>query len=205
MKKALNLYAGIGGNRWLWEDIEVTAVEINPGRAEVYQDFFPNDKVIVGDAHEYLLQHYKEFDFIWSSPPCPSHSKLRLSHPETVMYADMKLWQEIKLLKHWFEGKYCVENVEPYYKEFDKPTICLDRHLFWTNFEVSNYQIKKSNKDVSRDNVEGLQQFKGIDLSNCNIKDKRLLLRNAVHPKLGLHIFNCAFKEKQETLGVNNG
>ena len=29
---------------------------------------------------------------------------------------------------------------------------------------------------------------------------KRLLLRNCVNPKHGLHIFNCAFKEVQETL-----
>ena len=32
-KKVLNLYAGIGGNRKLWKDVEVTAVENNP---EVY-------------------------------------------------------------------------------------------------------------------------------------------------------------------------
>jgi len=30
--------------------------------------------------------------------------------------------------------------------------------------------------------------------------DEVQILRNAVHPKLGLHIFNCAFKEKQKTL-----
>jgi len=68
--KVLNLYAGIGGNRKLWEDVDVTAVELNPDIAKIYQDFFPNDKVIVADAHKYLLKHYKEFDFIWSSPPC---------------------------------------------------------------------------------------------------------------------------------------
>jgi len=76
--KILNLYAGIGGNRKLWGgEIEVIAVEINPDIAKIYQDNFPNDKVIVGDAHAYLEEHFEEFDFIWSSPPCPSHSKIR--------------------------------------------------------------------------------------------------------------------------------
>ena len=67
--KILNLYCGIGGNRKLWGDHKVTAIEINEDRAKIYQDFFPNDNVVVGDAHQYLLDHYKEFDFIWSSPP----------------------------------------------------------------------------------------------------------------------------------------
>lgn len=68
--KILNLYAGIGGNRKLWGDEhEITAVEYDPKIAEIYQKFFPNDKVIVTDAHQYLLEHFQEFDFIWSSPP----------------------------------------------------------------------------------------------------------------------------------------
>ena len=76
--KILNLYAGIGGNRKLWTDVEVTAVELNPEIASIYQDFFPKDKVIVADAHAYLLEHFEEYDFIWASPPCPSHSRMRM-------------------------------------------------------------------------------------------------------------------------------
>ena len=77
--KILNLYAGIGGNRKLWGDEhEITAVEINPKIAECYKKLFPNDNVIVGDAHEYLRQHFREFDFIWASPPCPTHSVLQM-------------------------------------------------------------------------------------------------------------------------------
>lgn len=69
--KILNLYAGIGGNRKLWgDDYEITAVEFDPEIARAYQDRYPNDTVIVGDAKQYLLDHYKEFDFIWASPPC---------------------------------------------------------------------------------------------------------------------------------------
>jgi len=73
--KVLNLYAGIGGNRKLWEDVDVTAVEWDEDIAEVYQENFPNDNVVVDDAHEYLKNNYRDFDFIWSSPPCPTHSR----------------------------------------------------------------------------------------------------------------------------------
>ena len=115
--KVLNLYAGIGGNRKLWKDVEVTAVEINPKIAEIYQKHFPQDKVVVADAHQYLLNHYNEFDFIWSSPPCPTHSKINFLFKGRfpVKYPDMRLYQEIILLQNWFEGKWVVENVISYY------------------------------------------------------------------------------------------
>ena len=78
MRKVLNLFAGIGGNRKHWKDVEVTAIEYNEEIANVYKQLHPNDNVIVADAHEYLAKHWREFDFIWSSPPCQSHSKVRM-------------------------------------------------------------------------------------------------------------------------------
>ena len=106
--KILNLYAGIGGNRKLWKDVEVTAVENNPKIAAIYQDFFPDDKVIVGDAHAYLLEHFKEFDFIWSSPPCPSHSDVRRANvlnkegsQTKAIYPEMSLYEEVLLLMYF--------------------------------------------------------------------------------------------------------
>lgn len=113
--KVLNLYACLGGNRYKWDEvanIEVTAVELDPEAARLYQERFPNDIVIVADAHQYLLDHFKEFDFIWSSPPCPSHSKVRISQKnrETFkfIYPDMKLYEEVIFLDNFFEGKYVV-------------------------------------------------------------------------------------------------
>ena len=71
--KILNLYCGIGGNRKLWGNkYNITAIENIEKIADVYKNSFPQDTVIVTDAHEYLLDHYKEFDFIWSSPPLPN-------------------------------------------------------------------------------------------------------------------------------------
>ena len=198
--KVLNLYAGIGGNRKLLpnDEIEVTAVEINPQIAKIYQDFFPNDKVIVADAHQYLLEHYKEFDFIWSSPPCPTHSVCNnfLNAQGVERYPDMKLYGEIIFLKHWFKGKWVVENVKSYYEPLIKPQIA-GRHYFWSNFHISNKHIK-TNFNIA--NMRASTRPFNIDLSKCKSKGKRKLLRNCVNPILGLHVFKCAFKEQQQTL-----
>jgi DNA (cytosine-5)-methyltransferase 1 len=121
--KVLNLYACLGGNRYKWTDCEVTAVELDEEAAKLYQERFPNDIVIVADAHQYLLDHFKEFDFIWSSPPCPSHSRARYwnsSNYDTTtqpIYPDLKLYEEILFLQHYYRnGKFVVENVIPYYE-----------------------------------------------------------------------------------------
>jgi len=197
--KILNLYAGIGGNRKLWTgDIEVTAVENVPEIAKIYQDFFPNDKVIIADAHQYLLEHYKEFDFIWSSPPCPTHSKFRISQPDNLVYPDMKLYEEIILLERWCETKFVIENVCSYYDPLIKPQV-LQRHYFWTNFPID--KTVKFKEDHIRDtNVQELTEHHGFDLSNYFGIDKSKLLSNCVYPELGLHVFKMAFKEKQNTL-----
>ena len=112
--KVLNLYAGIGGNRKLWQDVEVTAVEKDPEIAEVYQHYFPNDTVIVGDAHQYLLDHYLEFEdgFIWSSFPCTKHTRMNVNF-NLVRYPDFGLYEEIVFLNTWHKGKFSVENVFP--------------------------------------------------------------------------------------------
>lgn len=75
--KILNLYAGLGGNRKLWIGAEITAVENDPRIAAVYSRLYPEDTVIIGDAHQYLLENYSEFDFIWSSPPVKHTQKWR--------------------------------------------------------------------------------------------------------------------------------
>ena len=102
--KILNLYAGIGGNRKLWGDEhEIVAVENNEEIAEAYKTFYPIDQVIVDDAHQFLLDNFKEFDFIWSSPPCQTHSKTNffLHGQGIIRYPDMQLYQEIIFLRQW--------------------------------------------------------------------------------------------------------
>ncbi len=191
--KILNLYAGIGGNRKLWKGHDVTAVEYDESIAAIYSDFFPDDKMIVTDAHQYLLDHYKEYDFIWSSPPCQSHSSFRFNicvrfRGTPAVYPDMTLYQEIIFLQKHFKGKWVVENVKPYYEPLIKPTSILQRHYFWSNFAIPDKEFKK---DVIRKaQIPQLQDKYGFDLSPYKLKNKRQVLRNCVEPELGLHILN---------------
>ena len=193
--KILNLYAGIGGNRKLWgDDHEITAIENVPEIAKIYQDFFPNDKVIVADAHQYLLEHYKEFDFIWSSPPCPSHSRMgKANIKRKVDYPDMKLYEEILLLKHYFKGKYVVENVMSFYKPLIPPQE-LQRHYFWTNFYIIDKKFPTEKTCTTKDR-ERLSKLFGFNLDEYSGIDKRKCLRNCVLPELGLYILQEALRE----------
>jgi DNA (cytosine-5)-methyltransferase 1 len=179
--KVLNLYAGIGGNRRLWGDEhQITAVELDDKRAKEYSENFPNDTVIVDDAHQYLLDNYKEFDFIWTSPPCQSHSTTNyfLNAQGVIRYPDMKLWQEIIFLKHFCKSKWCVENVKPYYGEIMNPKQ-IGRHFLWSNFFIPT--IAQPEKTIGRMCGAGQSASK-----------KRVEERNEVNSELGLHIFETA-------------
>jgi len=200
--KILNLYAGIGGNRKLWEDVEVTAVEYNKDIATIYQDFFPGDTVIVGDAHAYLLEHLKEFDFIWASPPCPSHSKMRynVEYPQgrvLPIYPDMRLYEEILLLKYYFNGKWCVENVSSFYKPLVIPQE-IGGHYFWTNFHISFININSKHHVKTK---EEAKKHKGFDLTGKKCGQRKdQVLRNCVNSHLGLHILNESKRDIQPEL-----
>jgi DNA (cytosine-5)-methyltransferase 1 len=201
MIKVLNLYACLGGNRYKWENCEVTAVELDPELARLYQERFPNDKVIVADAHQYLLDHYEEFDFIWSSPPCPSHSRARFwgfgKNGKKPIYPDMTLYQEIIFLQYHFQGKYVVENVIPYYEPLI-PAQERDRHLYWANFKLPNNvngRVKHfgDSKNGATESLESWSEFHDYDFSKY--KGEQLLLkiaRNLVDYETGLNIYNTA-------------
>lgn len=202
MIKILNLYAGIGGNRLLWKgDIHVTAVELDSMIANIYKDNFPNDEVIITDAHQYLLEHFKEYDFIWTSPPCPSHSHIRKeigveSGQVEAIYPDMKLYEEIILLQHYFKGKYVVENVVSFYEPLIKPQL-IGGHYFWTNFGILNI---KTEGRAHGGTIKELETRKGFKLENIIGINKTKILRNCVEPEIGLHIFDTAFKKIQKSL-----
>lgn len=194
--KVLNLYAGIGGNRKLWEGVEVTAVEYREDIANVYRHYFPNDTVIVADAHKYLLNNYHDFDFIWTSPPCQTHSRARMwgfknNNKVEKKYPDMKLYQEILFLKHYYKGKYLVENVNPFYEPLIPPTRQLGRHLFWSNFYIGNFEIKEA--DINRGTRKEWSELHGFDLSEHKINSRKdQIYRNCVHPETGLYLLEQA-------------
>ena len=200
--KVLNLYACLGGNRLLWDNCEVTAVELDKEAARLYQERFPNDKVIVVDAHQYLLDHYKEFDFIWSSPPCPTHSRARFArrNTTTAVYPDMKLYQEILFLDKWFKGKYCVENVIPYYEPLI-PAKKRGRHLYWTNFNLPNdLNERKCSIMESKNELEKWCIFHDYDFRKYKGKQSvQKMARNLVDYEAGKTIFDVARETYKNT------
>lgn len=196
--KVLNLYSGLGGNRKHWKDVEVVAVEKSEKIAAVYQENNPNDEVVIGDAHQYLLDHHHSFDFIWSSPPCQSHSKMvKATRHDVRKYPDLKLYEEIIFLQNFFKGKWIVENVKPYYEPLIKPSLEMGRHLIWSNFDIRPFEVKSPRNFINTSNSKGAEQLKnwlGIQYKgNIYYENNHCpcqVLRNCVHPDLGLHIFN---------------
>ena len=212
MIRVLNLYACLGGNRYKWDevaDIEVTAVELDPELARMYQERFPNDKVIISDAHQYLLDYYKEFDFIWSSPPCPTHSRARYwnsSNYDTAtepVYPDMMLYQEILFLQHYCRSaKWVVENVIPYYEPLI-PAQKRGRHLYWSNFKLpANLRDRHMNVGAGSDEVKRLCQFHQVDFYQYTGEQRvDKIARNLVDYEAGRTIFETAIGiiRKQDT------
>jgi len=207
--KVLNLYAGIGGNRQLWgDDVDVTAVELDAEIADIYRDNFPEDTVIEADAHEYLPEHLDEFDFIWSSPPCPTHSQMeRVNHKQGgTRYPDMSLYQEVVLLRNnaeYYDLQYCVENVVSYYEPLIQPQE-VGRHYYWSNVEVAEVNTpllrKRSSESRSERNDTGSgfdrkrhEKVLGFDLSEYDIPNskKRKVLKNCVQPEQGKAILDA--------------
>ena len=204
--KILNLYACLGGNRYKWDevtDVEVTAIEWDEELARLYKERFPKDKVIVADAHQYLLDHYKEFDFIWSSPPCPTHSKVRVTQKNKDFYIpkypDMSLYQQIIFLNEHFKGKYVIENVIPYYQPLI-PAKKRGRHLYWTNFNLPSEIDRKEGKGImcgqTNDEVDKLCKFHNIKRTFLNSykgkQSKTKIIRNLVDYEVGKIIFETA-------------
>ena len=202
--KILNLYACLGGNRYKWDEVaenlgielEVTAVELDQELARMYKERFPNDIVIVADAHQYMLEHYKEFDFIWSSPPCPTHSKMKKSQTNNgnhkPEYPNMILYEEILFLKHFFKGKYVVENVIPYYEPLIE-AYKRGRHLYWCNFKLPNdLNDRRANNFIYAKQSE-LEKFHQIDLSTYKGEQRKdKIARNLVDYEAGKSILEAA-------------
>ena len=195
--KILNLFAGLGGNRKFWGDvarergvsIEVTAVEFDPEIAKAYAKRYPNDNVIVCDAWDYAAKNYLDFDFIWASPPCQTHSRLNIANnirnDRTKRLPDFRLYELIVYLKYFCKKAFVVENVVPFYEPLIKPTAEIGRHYFWANFDLfflhdPNFRLVSKTK---------ASDFMDLDLSEFKIKNKRQAIRNEVDYEIGKKIF----------------
>jgi len=181
---------------------------MEPKIATVYQRLHPSDTVIVGDAHAYLLEHYATFDFIWTSPPCQTHSKMaKATRHKLRRYPDMSLYQEIVFLRNFVKCKWVVENVVPYYEPLISPNVRMGRHLFWCNFAVPVIEVPQPPNFINRCNLEGkqaLMDWLGIHYPENIYYGKNhcpaQILRNCVHPTLGAHVFAQVNRQEPEDL-----
>jgi DNA (cytosine-5)-methyltransferase 1 len=201
--EVLNLYACLGGNRLLWDNCNVTAIELDIELCNLYQKRFTKDLVINTDAHEYLLNNYKKFDFIWTSPPCPSHSIVRFArHKNTKpLYPDFKLYEEIIFLKHYYKKPYCVENVIPYYKPLIQGKI-RGRHIYWTNFNLPSILSNRDTPKIGGKNeINELSNFHNYNFNAYNgLQRINKIARNLVDYEAGKTIYNCAINKYNHKL-----
>ncbi|MDR0285744.1 MAG: DNA cytosine methyltransferase [Propionibacteriaceae bacterium] len=220
--RVLNLYAGVGGNRAWWpSDAEVTAVELDPGIAEAYATLWPQDTVVVGDAHRFLLDHLTDgWDLVWASPPCPSHSKLNRfgAGKGRYRYPDLDtLYGEIILLREFApQGMaWLVENVIPYYEPLVAPTTVLGRHYGWSNRWVPPVAADATRPRISRERQSAykarkrtlspmeaaeaadFEEYFGLRLPACadgwGRTKRRQVMRNCVHPLIGRVVWDAVF------------
>lgn len=195
--RVLNAYAGIGGNRHLWPaDWHVTALELDPRVAAEYARRYPSDEVLVVDAHEYLLAHAHEYDAVWTSPPCPTHSRLArnvASRYGRELKPDPRLWDEISHLKA-LGIPYVVENVHTYYAPPIAPDVVTARHYYWTSnapamvTHIPVIPMRPETRAGQYAEAYGLEP-----LPRGAVPDARKAMRNAVVPAEGLELAVAAF------------
>lgn len=203
--KILNLFAGLGGNRRTWSSHEITAVDFNPKIVNIYKKLYPNDLIIEKDVFDYLQEiDLLEYDFIWSSPPCQSHSHMQVftkngrkaKLPMINQVLGLALW-----LKKYYPGPFVVENVVPWYgilKTNKLFTVVIDRHLFYSNFKILPKSFDKGNNrhgsigGIMRESREYLMNKHHLpnwileDLSGVHDKDQ--IIRNCVDSKIGDYV-----------------
>lgn len=206
--KVLITFAGLGGTNLLWpKDLDITAIEINPEIARIYKDKNPTHNVIVTDAYAYLQEHFHKFDFIWASPPCPTHSRFRkqVNVPRgqsKPVYPDLRLYEVILFLKHYYTGPWCVENVVSYYDPLIEP-VKISKHYLWANFEIPIKDFPRNGCISGVGNTEKVKSenagisLEGYKLSPALTKRKDQLLNNFMNSDLGRYIFDCAFPKKE--------
>ncbi len=193
MTKILNLFSGLGGNRKLW-DAEITAVESDETIYHFYKKQFPEDEVILGDALDFMEhEDLSKYDFIWASPPCTSHSKIKAM--ESIIPDVQTLYGTIIYLNHKSKTDWLVENVISWYKPAYEPNL-VGRHYIWSNWLhedieyispiVSQYGLKYMNKTLD-------MPLKELKLP---YQRKRQVVRNTFQPKLGKLLLDLWKKTK---------
>jgi len=195
--KILDLFCGLGGvakgfQKYLDEhniEYEYIAVDIDSLVLKAHKCNNPKSHVILRDAYSFTDDELKEFDFIWASPPCQSHS--RANHIWKRYNPDMRLYDLIRQLNG--VGKpFVVENVIPYYKPPIKPSYRIDRHFLWTNIKLPLFIEKVKRPPLHKMGIKELAKYHDV-MIDClpqewDPRTKRQHLRNMVNWRLSYRL-----------------
>ena len=124
---------------------------------------------------------------------CVSNLPPKNQKNQKIRYPKMELYEEILFLKHFFNGKYVVENVIPYYEPLI-PAKKRGRHLYWTNFNLpSNLNDRRFSIARPKDELKGLCNFHDYDFNKYKGKQSQLkIARNLVDYQAGKTILEVA-------------
>lgn len=206
--RILDLYAGLGGTakgiQSVLEkkgvDYEYFAIEIDPNVCAAHKINNPRSTVICADVKDWL-DKITDFDFVWASPPCQTHSILNFSNKATgkkTNLVDWSLWHVIDHLQRTENVSYVVENVLIWYNEPFKHNFNLDRHYFWTNLSLLSFEYQKRTKDWGYLSVKGWKEYHQVE--HAITGNKRQQLRNCLHWSIAAGIFEQFLEPKQKQL-----
>ena len=105
----------------------------------------------------------------------------------------MRLYEEVIFLDNHFDGKYCVENVIPYYTPLI-PAKKRGRHLYWTNFNLPSSLNERKLDGIlctMKEEHKKLEIFHDIKVK-ANVGGYRDVLRNLVDYEAGKTILDTA-------------
>lgn len=217
--KILILFSGIGGNRTSWgNEYDITAIEFESWIADIYKARFPLDLVKTEDAMEFLRWNFEKYDIIWISPPCKTHTNMtslqwKNNSRPPISRMD-QIYGVIDYLRKWGNrfGKcplWIIENVVPGYVPLVKPTVKLNRHLYWSNFPIPKKKFKKLVKFNIPRKKRGIKYETPLDvialanqidynwlISNFKLTkiQQRTILRNCDDYRVGEYILDCAIE-----------
>jgi len=167
--KILDLFCGLGGVAKGFQSylrqrnikFEYYAIDVDGRILLAHKILNPDSIVIRRDAYSFTDDELKQYDFIWASPPCETHSNLNLynrKNLETFKKPDMRLW---KLISRFYSlGKpFVVENVKPYYGALIKPTARVGRHFLWSNLHIKDIDFDGVKFMDIKDDVDKLMEF----------------------------------------------
>lgn len=198
--KILDLFCGVGGvargfQKFLNEqgiEYEYHAVDIDRSILLAHKVVNKNSVTILRDAYSFEDDELSQYDFIWASPPCETHSIAGIWRRKFGVEPDMRLYELIIKL-HRLGIPFVVENVKPYYNPPIKPTSKANRHVLWSNLSIKPVEVDLPYFTHIKDKIKDLIWYHQLEKHEKAIrrilgKKTRDALRDMVHWKIAYEI-----------------